>query len=111
MQEMFVKTVLNLVDMTTIDKFERLVPTGHRKGYFDQKRRHKGKPLALLVNVDDLCFQVFGKRSSKGKKAVDELIRARFHQVCVSLRMQDRGLLTNIRVGVRIQDMLVVDLA
>ena len=78
MQEMFVKTVLNLVDISNVKKFERLVQPSDRKVFFDKKRKLKGKPLALLVQVEDVYMQVFGKTS--GKKIVqDEILKLRLH--------------------------------
>jgi hypothetical protein len=108
MEEAFFKTVMNAADISNVKKIERTVDQADRQRYFDTKRKKKGAPLSILLEIDDIHLQVFtvGKQ-----KASEEILKARLSKVAFSIRFQDRGLLTNIRLGMRVQDLMLVDKA
>jgi hypothetical protein len=49
MQEMFLKTVMNLLDIQNIENFERMVEPESRNVYFERKRKHKSSPLSVTL--------------------------------------------------------------
>lgn len=72
-----------------------------RELFFIKKRQKVGNPLRIITHVDDFALQFL----YKGKEA----IKIRVDRTSVDLKLQERGQVSNIAIGVKLHDFIIVD--